>query len=137
MKKRFLFLAITLLLFFHGPVRAKNSMEEEMKKKAKELSLTGQLDIAKELMGEDKGQTPKGPSAKTKAEDGWDMTSLMLSMIWGSIGTGYFIYGKKQARAFFLLCGIGLCVFPIFVTSNLVSGILGVLLVVAPFKIDF
>ncbi|NLI76157.1 MAG: hypothetical protein GX442_06900 [Candidatus Riflebacteria bacterium] len=65
------------------------------------------------------------------------MTSLMLSLIWGAVGGGYFIYGKKQGRAVFLLCGIGLCTFPMFVSGNMLSLGLGIAMCVAPFKIDF
>ncbi|MBF0547578.1 MAG: amino acid transport protein [Candidatus Riflebacteria bacterium] len=60
----------------------------------------------------------------------------MLSLFWGSIGTGYFIYGKKQARVLFLVCGIGLCLFPMFISSNLWSLILGLGMTIAPFKLD-
>ncbi|MBF0407866.1 MAG: hypothetical protein HQM10_10960 [Candidatus Riflebacteria bacterium] len=74
---------------------------------------------------------------KETPEAGWDGTSLMLSMLWGSIGAGYFLFGKKQAKALFLLCGIGLCIFPMFVSSTLTSLILGIAMTVAPFKIDF
>ncbi|MBX3379011.1 MAG: hypothetical protein KF805_02865 [Phycisphaeraceae bacterium] len=45
--------------------------------------------------------------------------SLISGVLIGSIGTGMFIYGKKQERPLTLLTGIALCVFPMFVASVL------------------
>jgi hypothetical protein len=39
-------------------------------------------------------------------------TILMLSILFGSIGAGYFLYGKKQRQVVPLLTGIALCVYP-------------------------
>lgn len=43
--------------------------------------------------------------------------ALYSSLIIGLIGMGLFMYGKKQPSARCLLAGIGLCVFPYFVSS--------------------
>ena len=128
--KKMVFLMVALLILFQNPVSAKNTKEQKMKENADELSYTGQLDQASELMGQDK------KFSKQTADDGWSTTSLMFGLIWGSIGTGYFIYGKKQGRPVFLLCGIGLCVFP-YVVPDLTWGIvLGLGMTFLPFKID-
>jgi len=132
--KKILFCLVALLLVVQGFAHAakpKSNEEDEMKKQAEELSYMGQLDKANELLGE------KTNLASGKAEDGWDTTSMVLGLLWGSIGTGYFIYGKKQARLVFLLCGIGLCVFPLFVSGNTLNLVLGLAMTIAPFKIDF
>lgn len=44
-------------------------------------------------------------------------TTLMCSMLFGSIGLGYFIYGKKQQRIIPLLAGIVLCIYPYFMSN--------------------
>lgn len=41
-------------------------------------------------------------------------------MIFGSIGMGYLIYGKKQRHLVALMSGVALCVFPYFVADLLV-----------------
>lgn len=56
------------------------------------------------------------------------MAALVWGMLFGAIGLGYFVYGKKQAAVLPLLCGIGLMVFPYFVSGTwwilLVGGVL-------------
>lgn len=130
---------LCLLVAGPGRVFAKGIDEKGMRKKAQELSYEGQMEQAQKLMG--KLEQAEGEAAGTGSgsggSGGWDMTSLMLSLIWGAVGGGYFIYGKKQGRAVFLLCGIGLCTFPMFVSGNMLSLGLGIAMCVAPFKIDF
>ena len=130
LKKTFILL-ISFLILIQSYSNAKGNKEAEMKKKAEELSYAGQLEKANELLGKE-SELPS-----EKASEGWDTTSLTLSMIWGSLGAGYFIYGKRQSKAVFLLCGIGLCVFPMFVSGNTLSLILGLGMTIAPFKLDF
>ena len=65
------------------------------------------------------------------------MNSLIVGVIAGAIGVGYFIYGKRQARLTPLLAGILLCVYPYFTDSLLWLSIIGLVLVAAPFLIDF
>ena len=48
-----------------------------------------------------------------------DMNSLMLSLLFGMIGTGMFMYGKKAGRMVPLGAGLALMVVPYFL-SNLV-----------------
>ncbi|HOY66232.1 MAG TPA: hypothetical protein PLP29_05035 [Candidatus Ozemobacteraceae bacterium] len=130
-----LFLVLVGLLLVRFPVLAKNNtQEDELKKQADELTYAGQLNKANELLG---NELKNGTGSSSGADGGWDMTSMMLSMIWGSIGVGYFIYGKKQAKALFLLCGIGLSVFPLFVSGTVLSIVLGMGLCILPFKVDF
>ena len=65
------------------------------------------------------------------------MNSLIVGIIAGAIGMGYFIYGKRQARFAPLLAGILLCIYPYFTDSLLWLSVIGVALVVAPFLVDF
>ena len=46
---------------------------------------------------------------------GWLLTSLLV----GTVGMGFFMYGKKQTRGPQLLVGLGLMIYPYFVTSTL------------------
>ena len=60
------------------------------------------------------------------------MTTLICSLLFGSIGVGYFIYGKKQQKMVPLISGIGLCAFPYFIPNPYVMVIVGLLLAAAP-----
>ena len=42
--------------------------------------------------------------------------SLWLGMLFGAIGLGFFVYGRRQRAPIPLVCGIGLMVFPYFVS---------------------
>jgi len=44
-------------------------------------------------------------------------TNLLLSVLLGAIGLGYFIYGKRQAHLPALLSGLGLMIGPMFIGS--------------------
>lgn len=44
-------------------------------------------------------------------------TRLLLSVVVGSFGLAYFVYGKKQQRLVPALVGIGLMVYPYFVDN--------------------
>lgn len=41
----------------------------------------------------------------------------LWGVAFGSLGLGYFIYGKKQGAVVPLLCGLGLMVFPYFIVN--------------------
>ena len=59
---------------------------------------------------------------------------LFWGLIFGSIGFGYFLYGKKQGRAVPLVCGIALMVYPYFVGSSAFAMIgIGVVLIAIPY----
>jgi len=60
------------------------------------------------------------------------MTTLMFSVLFGSIGVGYFIYGKKQQRMIPLVAGLGLCVFPYFIPNAYAMATVGTILTAAP-----
>lgn len=44
-------------------------------------------------------------------------TTLLLSVLIGAIGVGYFIYGKRQAHLLTLLSGLGMMIGPMFIGS--------------------
>lgn len=105
--------------------------EEGMFDKARELTYEGQLQKARQLM---EGEAE--PESRVNKDESWDGTVMMLGMIWGALGTGYFIYGKKMAKAGFMLCGVGLVILPLFVSSVLYIALFGIGLSVIPFKVD-
>lgn len=43
-----------------------------------------------------------------------EIYNLVFGVIFGSIGLGYFIYGKKQSNLVFRLTGIALMIYPYF-----------------------
>ena len=58
---------------------------------------------------------------------------LLWGLLFGSIGLGYFIYGKKQRAVVPLVCGLALMVFPYFVSKALLLVGIGVVLAAIPY----
>lgn len=61
------------------------------------------------------------------------MATLLWGVVFGSIGTGFFIYGKRQGAPIPLACGIALMVFPYFVSSAWATVVVGALLMAIPY----
>ncbi len=59
--------------------------------------------------------------------------ALFWGLIFGSIGFGFFLYGKKQRAAIPLACGITLMIFPYFVSNTIVLVLLGLVLMAIPY----
>ena len=59
--------------------------------------------------------------------------SLFWGLIFGSIGFGFFLYGKKQRKPVPLACGIALMVYPYFIGSTLGMIAIGVVLMAIPY----
>jgi len=60
---------------------------------------------------------------------------LMLSLLFSSIGLGYFVYGKKQRSAIPLITGLILIAYPYFVNNLWMLCGVGVVLIVLPYFI--
>ena len=58
---------------------------------------------------------------------------MLWGLLFGSIGLGYFIYGKKQKAVVPLICGVLLIVFPYFVSNALLLVAIGVVLTAIPY----
>lgn len=58
---------------------------------------------------------------------------LFISLIFSSIGAGYFLYGKKAVEVSFMLAGGILCIYPYMVTGAMSMVIIGLVLMAAPF----
>ena len=56
---------------------------------------------------------------------------LLWGLLFGSIGLGYFLYGKKQRSVVPLVCGIALMVYPYFVPNTLLAFAIGIALTAA------
>jgi hypothetical protein len=54
-------------------------------------------------------------------------------LLFGSIGLGYFIYGKKQKAVVPLVCGLALMLFPYFVPNVMLLVGIGVVLIAIPY----
>ena len=62
-----------------------------------------------------------------------DTTTLFLGLIFGSVGMGYLIYGRKQKHVIALMSGAALCVLPYLVSDILFLTLMGVGVMAVPF----
>lgn len=58
---------------------------------------------------------------------------LLWGVLFGSVGFGYFLYGKKQKALVPLLCGIALMAFPYFISNTVLLVVVGVALSAVPY----
>lgn len=58
---------------------------------------------------------------------------LVAGMLFGAIGVGYFMYGKRAERPVALVCGAVLTIFPWFVTNLAALIVVGLVLLAVPF----
>ena len=58
---------------------------------------------------------------------------LLWGLLFGSIGFGFFLYGKKQKAVVPIITGIALSVVPYFIADVYVLVMVGVILVAIPF----
>ncbi len=63
-------------------------------------------------------------------------TTLFLGLILGSIGTGYFMYGKKQRRLVPMISGTGLFFLPYLVQNVVALSGISLVLCLLPFFIQ-
>lgn len=62
-----------------------------------------------------------------------DTASLLWGVVFGAIGAGYILYGRRQRSPVALLCGIGLVAFTWFVSGSWAIVLVGAALMAAPF----
>jgi len=65
-----------------------------------------------------------------------DTSQLIWGLIFGSIGFGFFLYGKKQRAAIPLITGIALMVFPYFISNVYLLVIVGAALMALPYFVS-
>jgi len=68
--------------------------------------------------------------AKWAAKRNW-------GVLFGSVGLGFFLYGKKQKMIAPLVCGLALMAYPYFMPNAIMLVLLGLLLVARPYVFRF
>ena len=63
--------------------------------------------------------------------------SLLWGLLFGSIGVGFFIYGKRQQMIVPLVCGVALMVYPYFVANAWLLLLIGIALMAVPYFLRF
>jgi hypothetical protein len=58
---------------------------------------------------------------------------LWWGLLFGSIGLGFFVYGKKQRAVVPLACGVGLMLVPYVVPNPIALVAVGIVLVALPY----
>ncbi len=61
-----------------------------------------------------------------------DESTLLWGLLFGSIGVGYFVYGRKQRKLMPFVSGVGLILTPMFVYEVGYLLALGVVLIALP-----
>lgn len=62
-------------------------------------------------------------------------STIMWAMLFGAIGVGFIMYGRKQRMAVPLLVGVALCVFPYFISNVYFLVITGVVVMALPYLV--
>ena len=62
-----------------------------------------------------------------------DTSSLLWGLLFGSIGLGFFVYGRRQKLVMPLACGVALMIFPYFVSNTILLVMLGAALIALPY----
>jgi hypothetical protein len=65
----------------------------------------------------------------------FSMDELIVGVVFGIFGTGYFMWGKKRSDFLFMGAGAGLMVYPYFTSGMALIIIVGVLLLALPFVV--
>jgi predicted membrane protein len=60
-------------------------------------------------------------------------TLLVWGLIFGSVGLGLFVYGKRQKAAVPLVCGLILMVIPYLVSNPILLVAIGIVLIAVPY----
>ncbi|MFN3570045.1 MAG: hypothetical protein ACK4VX_07210 [Polaromonas sp.] len=60
-------------------------------------------------------------------------STILWGVLFGSVGAGYALYGKKQRALLPFLCGLALMLFPYFIQNTYLLVLVGAALVATPF----
>ena len=66
-----------------------------------------------------------------------DNSSLLWGLLFGSIGMGFLIYGRKQRAVVPLICGLALIMFPYFLSNTILLIAVGIVLIAIPYFVRF
>ena len=58
---------------------------------------------------------------------------VVVNIISGAFGMGYFVYGKKQKMLVPLFSGVGLMAYPYFVSNTILLVVIGAVLLAVPY----
>ena len=64
-----------------------------------------------------------------------DESKLIWGLLFGAVGIGYVVYGRRQRVLMPFLAGVGLLGFPYFVDNTGILLLLGVVLIALPFVV--
>ncbi len=64
-----------------------------------------------------------------------DMASLMMSLLFGTVGFGFLMYGKSMSSLVAIGAGLGLMIAPYLIGNLIVLGVVGVALAGVPFVV--
>jgi hypothetical protein len=62
-----------------------------------------------------------------------DTSLLVFGLIFGSVGFGFFLYGKQQKVVAPLVCGLALMVVPYFISNVIALCVVGIALCAVPY----
>jgi hypothetical protein len=62
---------------------------------------------------------------------------LFIGIVTGALGVGYIVYGGRQVKFVPVISGVALCAYSYFIDNWAWLCVIGALLLVAPFLIDF
>jgi predicted membrane protein len=62
-----------------------------------------------------------------------DTSSLLWGLLFGSIGLGFLVYGRKQRAVVPLVCGLALMIFPYFISNTILLITIGIVLMAVPY----
>jgi hypothetical protein len=54
-------------------------------------------------------------------------------LLFGSVGLGFLIYGRKQRAVVPLVCGLALMIFPYFISNTILLITIGIVLMAVPY----
>lgn len=60
-------------------------------------------------------------------------STLLWGLLFGSIGLGFFVYGRRQKTVVPLACGVALMIYPYFVSNTILLVIVGMALIAIPY----
>jgi multisubunit Na+/H+ antiporter MnhC subunit len=60
-------------------------------------------------------------------------SELLWGVLFGSVGLGFFLYGKKQRMIVPIVCGLALMVYPYFMPNAFALVLTGLVLVAIPY----
>lgn len=63
--------------------------------------------------------------------------TILWGLLFGSIGFGFFLYGKRQRMIVPLVCGLALMLYPYFVSGTLLLLVIGIALMGVPYFLRF